>query len=190
MKDAKEAECDMTVGTVMSIPRIFALNRLRKLAIPRLVQNLKVAYDTDGKFYLDNVDVGGVLLRDDGEDNYLYVLALLNSKLIDWHFRKISVPFRGNFRSANRQFIEPLPIRRIESSNTADSEVHRAIVEKARRMLKLQGRVGPARDMFTNRRTDLLHEIARIDSDIDDLVYELYGLTSAERRLVESEGTR
>ena len=171
-------------------PKNLALNRLRKLAIPRLVQNLKVAYDTDGKFYLDNVDVGGVLLRDDGEDNYLYVLALLNSKLIDWHFRKISVPFRGNFRSANRQFIEPLPIRRIESSNTADSEVHRAIVEKARRMLKLQGRVGPVRDMFTNRRTDLLHEIARVDSDIDDLVYELYGLTSAERRLVESEGTR
>ena len=112
-----------------------AIQEFRKLAIPRLVQNLKAAYDADGKFYLDNVDVGGVLLRDASEDNYLYVLTLLNSNLIDWHFQQISAPFRGNYRSANRQFIEPLPIRRFDSSNSTDKEIYRAVIDKGEEMI-------------------------------------------------------
>ena len=33
-----------------------------------------------------------------------------------------------------------------------------------------------------------MREIDRVDSDIDDLVYELYGLTASERRLTVSGG--
>ena len=33
-----------------------------------------------------------------------------------------------------------------------------------------------------------MHDIDRVDRDIDDLVYELYGLTTSERRLTASGG--
>lgn len=47
---------------------------------------------------------------EDGPD--LWVLAcLLNSRVLDWVFRLSSVPFRGSYFSANKQFIAPLPIR-------------------------------------------------------------------------------
>ena len=38
-------------------------------------------------------------------------MCLLNSRLLDFLFKLISVPFRGSFYSANKQFIAPLPIR-------------------------------------------------------------------------------
>ena len=52
-------------------------------------------------------------------------------------------------------------------------------------MLELQARLRPMQDLPTSERDDLQREVDRVDSELDDLVYELYGLTEAERRLVE-----
>lgn len=81
-----------------------------KLGVPRLCTNLRASADVPGSVYLDNVDVNGVLLRSDGISTWT-CLVLLNSRLLDFVFRRFSVPFRGNFLSANKQFIAPLPIR-------------------------------------------------------------------------------
>lgn len=91
-------------------PKSLGLHSLPKLGIPRLCDRLRVAADSDGAVFLDNVDVNGLLPGDDGPD--LWVLAcLLNSRVLDWVFRLSSVPFRGSYFSANKQFIAPLPIR-------------------------------------------------------------------------------
>ena len=161
-----------------------------KLAIPRLVRHLQVFCDSQGEFYLDNVDVGGVILKNTSDDSYKFVLGLLNSKLLDWYFRQVSAPFRGDFRSANRQFIEPLPIRRVDLSEANDKAVHDRIVRLVEEMLELQKRLAPLQDTPCTERDDLMHAIALKDSEIDNAVYDLYGLTEAERRLVEEETAR
>lgn len=166
------------------------LHECRKLAIPRLVQHLEVFYDREGRFYLDNVDVGGLLLKDTEDSNYRFVLGLLNSKLLDWYFQQISAPFRGNFRSANRQFIEPLPIRSLDLSVSGDRAMHDRIVRLVDDMLDLHRRLAPLRDVPCTERDDLQHAIALKDAEIDAAVYDLYGLTEAERRLVEQETVR
>jgi len=81
---------------------------LRKLVVPRLVEHLKVSWDSEGAIVLDNVDVGGVLPAPgvDGE----YLMAVLNGPVADFIFRLISKPFQNDFRSANKQFIAPLPV--------------------------------------------------------------------------------
>ena len=170
-------------------PKNLARQEIPKLTIPAQVNRLTANYDLEGKFYLDNVRANGILLRDTSEDNYLYVLALLNSKLVNWRFHQISSDFRGGYKQANRQFIYPLPIRRVETSDTASGQIQHALVSKVRRMLELQERLAPIRDTLIGERNDLLHEIASVDSDIDNLVYEIYGLTSAEKHLVEGDGT-
>ncbi len=86
------------------------LQDLPKLAIPRLCDRLHAGVDADGAFYFDNVDVNGILPGPGGPD--LWTLSsLLNSKVLGFVFRILSVPFRGDYLSANRQFIAPLPIR-------------------------------------------------------------------------------
>jgi len=83
-----------------------------KLFVPRLLLHLFAGADPKGAVYLDNVDVGGVLLHKGW--NLFYVLAILNSKSCDFAWRATSKPFRGEYRSANKQFIAPLPIPNVK----------------------------------------------------------------------------
>ena len=79
-----------------------------KLIVPRLVADLGCSVDHSGRVYLDNVDVGGVIVAEK-EDPY-FIAGILNSATENFVFRRISKPFRGSYLSANKQFIAPLPI--------------------------------------------------------------------------------
>lgn len=81
---------------------------IEKLIVPRLVSLVSCSVDRTGGIYLDNVDVGGVA---PAQGISLFFLAgVLNAPVADFVFRRISKPFRGDYRSANKQFIAPLPI--------------------------------------------------------------------------------
>jgi len=106
--------------------------RLPKVIIPRLVMHLGASWDSEGRSCLDNVDVGGALPAT-GVDG-AYVNAILNGPVADFVFRKKSKPFRGDYRSANRQFIAHLPIPRPDVPQAA------AISAAARRLQELHSR--------------------------------------------------
>ena len=165
-------------------PKNLALHVLPKLAIPRLVKHLEVVYDEAGSFYLDNVDVGGVILKDGSHENYFYLLGLLHSQVLDFCFRRISAPFRGGFRSANRQFIEPLPIRRIDPSSTADLKMRDDLVILVEQMLVLQKKLQETQPESMEERHELERQIQRTDEKIDGQVCDLYGLGEAERKTI------
>ncbi len=88
-----------------------------KLLVPRLVAQLHAVADNRARFYCDNVDVGGVVPRR-GEDVWLFA-ATLNAPVSNLIFSWISKPFRGDYRSANKQFIAPLPIPRASAADRA-----------------------------------------------------------------------
>jgi hypothetical protein len=120
-----------------------------------------------------------------------YLCGLLNSRLLDFCFKRISTTFHGGYFAANKQFIEQLPIRTINFSDPADKARHDKLVELVERMLELHKRKGvaPPSRRQTGRpeagATDLEREIARTDAEIDNLVYELYGITDEERKIIE-----
>lgn len=86
-----------------------------KLIVPRLVADLKCAVDEAGSYYLDNVDVGGVAPAE-GVDPF-FLAGVLNAPVARYVFKRISKPFRGNYLSANRQFIAPLPVPRTDEAS-------------------------------------------------------------------------
>lgn len=112
-----------------------------KLVVARLVEHLKCSLDSRGNFYLDNVDVGGVLTAPNTDPAYL--MAALNAPICDFVFRIISKPFQNDYRSANKQFIAPLPIPNALPGARAD------IAHRARRL----------QERWTHRR-DLLQQAA------------------------------
>ena len=79
-----------------------------KLLIPRLISRLFCSIDDKGTVYLDNVDVGGISVSD--ATDLPYLAAFLNSPVCNFIWRRISKPFQNDYRSANKQFIAPLPI--------------------------------------------------------------------------------
>jgi hypothetical protein len=90
-------------------PKSLGLHDLPKLCVPRLCQRLRACADPLGAAYLDNVDVNGIIPREDSLSLFT-LLAVLNSQLVDWAFRRGSVPFQNDFFSANKQFISWLPV--------------------------------------------------------------------------------
>ncbi len=154
-----------------------------KLCIPRLVENLYMSFDEYGEYYLDNVDVCGVNIKPKfARYDNRYFLGLLNSRLLRWYFPFVSAPFRGNWLSANRQFLSQLPIRTIDFDNPADVALHDQMVALVDNMLdwhkQLPGLAGEGRRIAQA-------QIERTDREIDELVYVLYGLTEDEVRVVE-----
>jgi len=123
------------------------------------------------------------LRKDDA--SYLYITCLLNSRLLDYYLQHISVPFRGGFYSANRQFLEPLLIRLTDFDNPAEKKRQYELLTLVTKMLELQKRLAPIRDTRDSERDELIREIEHTDDEIDQKVYELYGITEEERRLIE-----
>jgi hypothetical protein len=170
-------------------PKNLVLHDQNKLAIPRLVSRLSCIYDQEAQYYLDNVDVGGLILKQSDDVHYLYVTSLLNSKLMDYYFQRISVPFRGGFRSANRQYLEPLPIHQIDFGNSNDKAMHDKLVHLVKKMLEMNKKLMPIQKEYSDDREYLVNEIEKTDKEIDSLVYDLYGLTEEERKIVEAQKT-
>ena len=167
-------------------PKNLARQATVKLCIPRLVDCLYASYDSTAIHYLDNVDVGGLCLNDDHKNQgYLYLLGILNSKLLRWYFPFVSAPFRGGWLSANRQFLSQLPIKTIDFSNQVDVTKHGRMVALVENMLNLHKRLSVAG--LPQEKEHLQRQIDQTDRQIDALVYELYGLSEEEKRIVEQK---
>ena len=110
---------------------------------------MKCSFDAEGRFCLDNVDVGGILPATDVEPAYL--MAVLNAPVCDFVFRIISKPFQNDYRSANKQFIAPLPVP------NASAEARANVAARARR---LQQRWTHRRDLL-QQADDRLSVLAR-----------------------------
>jgi hypothetical protein len=155
-----------------------------KLCVPRLVTKLFAAYDVKGTHFLDNVDVGGITLVDKyRKQGFPFLLGLLNSKLLGWYFPFVSAPFRGGWRSANRQFLSQLPIRTINFSDPTDKARHDRMVTLVGTMLSLHKQLAAANT--GHEKTALQRQIDATDRQVDQLAYELYGLTDDEISIVE-----
>ncbi len=152
---------------------------LRKLCVPRLVERINAAYDFEGTHFLDNVDVGGVTLKEGTAGLSLpYLQGLLNSRLLRWYFPFVSAPFHGGWYSANKQFLSQLPIRSIDFADPTDKQRHDQMVKYVDTMLALHKQLAKANT--PDDRTQLENQIAATDRLIDKLVYELYELTQEE----------
>lgn len=83
---------------------------LPKLMVAQTVPDMRVSPDIVGNYCLDNVRVNGILPSNN--DDFFFILAILNSKITNWVFKRIAKPKEGGFFEANKQFIAPLPVPR------------------------------------------------------------------------------
>jgi type I restriction-modification system DNA methylase subunit len=125
----------------------------------------------------------GIILKPEEKMSYQYLLGILNSRLSTFYLRKVSSTFRGGYIALNRQYIEQLPIRTINFSDPADKARHDRMVALVTQMLDLNKKLQVAR--LEQEKTLLSRQIEATDASINKLVYELYGLTDEEIKVVE-----
>jgi hypothetical protein len=157
-----------------------------KLLVPYMVTHLATYVDNTDGFYFINVTTGGYgITSADPTVSLSYLCGLLNSRLLDFYFKSVTTPFHGGYFAANKQYIEQLPIRPINFSDPSDKARHDKMVELVGRMLEMNkqkhsGKLAPSQVDRVDR------EIAATDTEIDNLVYTLYGITDEERTIIES----
>jgi len=158
-----------------------------KILTPSIAKYSCFAFDNDGKYFFVGSGGGGGgaygITLIDNNVNYLYVLGLLNSNLLNAFLKSIATPFRGGYFATNKQYLENLPIRLIDFTDPADAARHDRMVALVEEMQDLHQRLAAA--SLPQDRERLRRRIEATDQEIDALVYELYDLTPAEIALVE-----
>jgi hypothetical protein len=139
------------------------------------------------RFYLDNK---GAYISNTAyclETDDLYLLGILNSKLLWFSIGNISIPFgtrAGQYRyRLIYQYMVQVPIRTINFENPADVARHDQMVGLVEHMLGLHEKLAAA--AIPADKALYQHQIEATDRGIDALVYELYGLTEEEIAIVE-----
>ncbi len=123
---------------------------------------------------------------DDGRD-VRYIVGLLNSRLLRYVYQATVPEARQKaFPQVKVSSLRQLPIRTIDFSDPADKARHDKMVNLVQTMLDLHKLLAAAK---TAHEKDVLQrQIAATDHQIDQLVYELYGLTADEIKIVEGVG--
>lgn len=157
-----------------------------KLIVQVISKTGKYSYDDTSLYFTGggNGPYYGIRWSDRSNQHSLhYLQALLSSNLLDYYLHQVSTPFRGGYWSYGKRFIEQLPIRTIDFSDPADVARHDRMVSLVDQMLSLHKQLQEART--PHEQTSLKRQIEATDSQIDALVYELYGLTEEEIKIVE-----
>ena len=95
-----------------------------------------------------------------------FLLALLNSKLIGFYLSSIVSKVRGGYFSLSKIYVEKIPIKNISL------EQQKPFIELVDKIIFLKQQGGDTKDY---------------ENLIDKLVYQLYGITEDERKLIENK---
>jgi len=159
---------DYKLSRIHSCKRKDIFESGEKLFFRRVSANLMFAYDDEQYFALNTLVV--VNLKNGAPVQLKYLLAILNSRLMDYVYRGKFKSTKTVFSEIQARTVRQLPIPVVEASRQAPliTIVNRILAAKRR---------NPGADVTT------------LEREIDRLVYALYCLTPAEIKLVE-ESTR
>jgi hypothetical protein len=156
----------------------------KKIVVLVVSDYARYTYDTEGVYFTGggNGPYYGLRLKNDIPYHPFYILALLNSNVLDFFIKRTSTTFRGGYYSFGKQYIENIPIRSIDFSNPKEKKSHDDLVKLVDVMLDLRKREQKAKG---HELEQLKRQMDKTDREIDERVYELYGVTEDEKRLVE-----
>ena len=108
-------------------------------------------------------------------------MAIINSKLLNVYYQNFAITNRDSTPQLKNVDLDKFPI--IKASETQKEE----IAKLAQHMLDLHKELQTT-SADTDKHNVLKREIEKLDQDIDEEVYNLYGLTPKEIEIVEGRG--
>jgi hypothetical protein len=136
------------------------------ILLPRTVLNLTATLKVDSRIILDRIYF---LIRKNNKLSNMYVVAILNSKLINFWFELNynSTKVRGNYFDLRGTQIETIPIKIISKLE------QKPFIKLVDKILKIKEQ---------NPKSNTLD----LEQEIDTLVYKLYDLTEKEIQIIEN----
>jgi type I restriction-modification system DNA methylase subunit len=149
----------------------------KKILCPRTASGVSFALD-DSKsvFKGTNTMIISLILPTE------YVLGILNSKLSDFWYSVFGSDYHGGKAKKYepekaRHFLIPI-IR-------TDEQTQQSVVRKVEVILSLKQKLGSFGNKSTTESARVVDEITRVDKELDDLIYKIYGITREDRKLIQ-----
>jgi len=148
----------------------WALFSSPKIVIAGMTKIIEAAYDPIG--YALGVNVYAAT---DFDIDYRYILALLNSTLMTFIFKSMfqAKHLAGGYLAINKGQLTKLPIKK------PSGHLEQQIVQLTNEILKC------ADGLKTPPPTELLNTINTMKSRLDEVIYQLYGLSGADIELIK-----
>lgn len=141
-----------------------------KLLIRQTADRIIAAIDSQVGYYcIDSVNVA--ILKPSHVERINFFVGLLNSALLNFFYREISQEKGRVLAQVKPQRIKSLPIR---DGNSLHKQAITALVDQ----------------ILATKKRDPKADTTALEREIDRLVYELYGLTGEEIKLVEESRRR
>ena len=147
----------------------------KKIIIRGVAKELTANIDKEGIGLL--VGVHSAIINNPQENNPLYVLGLLNSKLLNWYhivkFYTARIP-EGSLKYPI-SFLEEIPIKQVSL------ERQKPIISLVESILSITS----TKDYLNN--TDRQTKVKKLEEQIDEIVHQLYELTPGEIKITEEK---
>jgi hypothetical protein len=143
----------------------------KKIIAPGTTNKPKYALDFEGSVFR-NARLYSFILRDENIDHYYLILSILNSKL-NYYFMTLLCPPKNNgYYELSTSFLEefPYPIW------TYKTDIQKQLIVKVQNIIT-----------YKNEYPDF--DTTSLETEIDQLVYQLYGLSEEEIKIVEGTST-
>jgi tRNA1(Val) A37 N6-methylase TrmN6 len=158
-------------GENLAAPRSFNLFNSKKIIIREITgkypQSIIATYTEE--IYLFNMSNIAILEKENLEISLKYILGILNSKLMSYYFIKNTAKsVRQMFPKLILEDLRKFPIKKI---GAIEQQCLISIVDQ----------------ILTAKKSNPNSDTTALEKEIDQLVYELYGLTEEEIKIVESK---
>ena len=150
-----------------------------KIMTPDIAYGCQFTYDFDRNYH--TTTVYSLALNPLYENDKFFLLGLLNSKLMWFFLMNTGNVLKGGYFRFKTNYLRPFSLANIDKEEKGKVKFNDSIASLAEQALFLHKQT-PA---TPQEHEQLQRQIAATDRQIDALVYQLYGLTDEEIRIVE-----
>ncbi len=142
-----------------------------KIMTPEIALGCQLTIDESGNYY-HTTKVYSFVFNEKANASIKYYLGLLNSKILWYFLTQTGYVLRGGYYTFKTDYLKPFPIP--ESSIAQQKNIEELVGEVLHitKQPEYESKNRPARQI-------------ELEEQIDRLVYELYGLTEEEIKIVE-----
>jgi adenine-specific DNA-methyltransferase len=172
-------------GVHLAEPRTSSLFDGERILIQRIVSGQCLDGAFTSEKFICNTDVITLKPKEELGGFHLYFfLGVLLSRAIGFYLKSQNINLdRATFPKINTKTLNTLPLPSLDFSDPAEKAQHDKMVSLVERMLALQKSL---KSTVNPQEADrLAREVESTDRGIDSLVYELYGLSEEEIKIVE-----
>ena len=149
-----------------------------KIFMRQTGDSIVATIDTEKYLCLNNMHV---IVPKENQFSIKYVLGVINSKLVNWYYHSLNPEVGEALAEVKKTNVAKLPVYPINFSDAEDKARHDKLVSLVERMLELH----KSSPRMPGDKERVKREFESTDKQIDRLVYELYGLTDEEIKIVE-----